>query len=218
MRRLLFLNPSNRVFDLADEEVELQCGFRLHRVKIRHDDVSQRLAKVVHHLRPLSAVSFIVQIDKFTFQSTDLRKSFDDCKCRINRPSTFKDGREHVKPFLRECLGQGTALRRRLCGRNFRPQIFKFLRRQHKHITGRKLVWVVTDGFVDTFRLDTVQGRHIQIKDEGIGFNEEKNRPGIGLSNTMERWELLLGAKVEIHSALGEGTRIEIHIPRKEEV
>ena len=59
-------------------------------------------------------------------------------------------------------------------------------------------------------------GIHIQIKDEGIGFNEEENRPGIGLSNTMERWELLLGAHVEIHSALGEGTRIEIHIPHKE--
>ncbi|MBA4053818.1 MAG: histidine kinase, partial [Marivirga sp.] len=52
------------------------------------------------------------------------------------------------------------------------------------------------------------------LEDDGRGFNEnELIQTGSGLRNIRER-VMLLNGMVEIHSAPGEGTSVEIHIPK----
>ena len=52
----------------------------------------------------------------------------------------------------------------------------------------------------------------LNIKDNGIGFDSEKNRTGFGLQGMMERVQLL-GGKIEIKTALTQGTQIQIILP-----
>jgi signal transduction histidine kinase len=53
---------------------------------------------------------------------------------------------------------------------------------------------------------------HIQIKDDGIGFDPQKSLSGIGLKNMSERVESLQG-KFSIQSKIGEGTLLDFFIP-----
>ena len=55
---------------------------------------------------------------------------------------------------------------------------------------------------------------YLVLEDNGKGFDERKSKPkgGMGLQNIRERAKLLNGS-AEIHSAPGQGTVIEIHIP-----
>ena len=55
---------------------------------------------------------------------------------------------------------------------------------------------------------------YFALEDNGKGFDEWKSKPkgGMGLQNIRERAKLLNGS-AEIHSAPGQGTVIEIHIP-----
>ena len=58
----------------------------------------------------------------------------------------------------------------------------------------------------------------IQIFDDGIGFNKEGNKEkneynfGLGLTAMAERARML-GGKVQMHSIIGMGTRIEVNVP-----
>lgn len=58
----------------------------------------------------------------------------------------------------------------------------------------------------------------IQIVDDGIGFNKEANKAkdehnfGLGLTAMAERARML-GGKLQVHSIIGMGTRIEVDIP-----
>jgi two-component system, NarL family, sensor kinase len=62
--------------------------------------------------------------------------------------------------------------------------------------------------------IDKADEVYLVLEDNGKGFDEGKIRPngGMGLQNIRERAKLLNGT-AEIHSTLGEGTVIEIHIP-----
>jgi signal transduction histidine kinase len=54
---------------------------------------------------------------------------------------------------------------------------------------------------------------YLALEDNGKGFDVSKvNSAGIGLQNIRERAKLLNG-NADIHSAPGEGTVIEVHIP-----
>lgn len=54
----------------------------------------------------------------------------------------------------------------------------------------------------------------ISLKDNGCGFDTEKiGRGSVGLANVRERFELLLGARLDIRSAPGEGTTASVTIP-----
>jgi PAS domain S-box-containing protein len=53
---------------------------------------------------------------------------------------------------------------------------------------------------------------HIEMKDDGRGFDVKKKRNGIGLSNMMNRIESFNGQMV-IKSALGKGCSVQIDIP-----
>jgi two-component system sensor histidine kinase NreB len=53
---------------------------------------------------------------------------------------------------------------------------------------------------------------YIVIKDDGVGFNMETSRKGIGISNMINRIESFNG-KVDIITSPGNGTRINIELP-----
>lgn len=59
------------------------------------------------------------------------------------------------------------------------------------------------------FLLKTGDKITVRIWDNGIGFNPEKSKPGIGLKNIKERTKVLNG-DLKITSAIGKGTTIEI--------
>ena len=52
----------------------------------------------------------------------------------------------------------------------------------------------------------------LDIKDNGIGFDSEKKFTGFGLQGMMERVQLL-GGKIEIKTALTQGTQVQIKLP-----
>ncbi len=57
-------------------------------------------------------------------------------------------------------------------------------------------------------------GAVLEVDDDGRGFDRAKaTGTGQGLRNLRERAERL-GGQAEIHSALGEGTRVRVTIPR----
>lgn len=56
------------------------------------------------------------------------------------------------------------------------------------------------------------EGIVLDIKDNGIGFDSEKKRTGFGLQGMMERVQLL-GGKIEIKTALTQGTQIQVTLP-----
>jgi signal transduction histidine kinase len=53
---------------------------------------------------------------------------------------------------------------------------------------------------------------HIEMKDDGKGFDVKKKRKGIGLSNMMNRIESFNG-QMFIESSLGQGCSVQIDIP-----
>jgi len=54
----------------------------------------------------------------------------------------------------------------------------------------------------------------IEIVDDGRGFDPGSARAGIGLSAMRERVEAL-GAKIEVRSRPGEGTKVTVRVPRE---
>ncbi len=56
-------------------------------------------------------------------------------------------------------------------------------------------------------------GLTLSIKDNGLGFEMEKVRHGMGLINMAERVQRL-GGQLEIESAVGDGTSVAIQLPR----
>lgn len=67
---------------------------------------------------------------------------------------------------------------------------------------------------VDLHVLDKEDEVYFILEDNGKGFNEKEttHHAGSGLRNIMERAKILNGS-AEIHTILGDGTSIEVHIP-----
>ncbi|MGH2666538.1 MAG: ATP-binding protein [Flavobacterium sp.] len=53
---------------------------------------------------------------------------------------------------------------------------------------------------------------HIEIADDGIGFDVKKTKEGIGLKNMQSRIKIVEG-EIKVQSQKGEGTQIDIYIP-----
>lgn len=68
------------------------------------------------------------------------------------------------------------------------------------------------DGYVEIETYEDGEGIHLFVKDNGHGFDSEKGTGGSGIKNTINRFEILLHAKTEVHSS-EKGTEIAIHIP-----
>ncbi len=58
----------------------------------------------------------------------------------------------------------------------------------------------------------TSEGIVLDIKDNGVGFDLEKMHRGFGLQGMMERVQLL-GGKIDIKTALKQGTQIQVILP-----
>jgi signal transduction histidine kinase len=52
----------------------------------------------------------------------------------------------------------------------------------------------------------------VTVRDDGVGFNVEQQRAGLGLAGMGERAELA-GGSVEIESAQGAGTILRVRFP-----
>jgi signal transduction histidine kinase len=66
--------------------------------------------------------------------------------------------------------------------------------------------------FVTVSRDESEDIIHINVYDDGIGFNPAKNKGGIGMKNMRERVAAING-KFEIQSPMGKGTNIRIAVP-----
>ncbi len=51
------------------------------------------------------------------------------------------------------------------------------------------------------------------VQDNGVGFEVERTSPGMGLSGIRER-ALAIGGTLTVHSVPGQGTRVEVRVPR----
>ena len=72
------------------------------------------------------------------------------------------------------------------------------------------------EGVVNVTTRRVPGGHEIVIRDNGVGFDTSKVRAEsghIGIANVRERLEKLCGGTLDIESAVGEGTRVVIHIP-----
>ena len=65
---------------------------------------------------------------------------------------------------------------------------------------------------------------HVRVRDDGVGFNifalykGELEELHTGLKNVEERLMIMCGGRLDVTSYVGEGTTVEIQIPREEEV
>jgi signal transduction histidine kinase len=66
--------------------------------------------------------------------------------------------------------------------------------------------------FVTVSRDESEDIIHINVYDDGIGFNPAKNKGGIGMKNMRERVAAING-KFEIQSPMGKGTNLRIAVP-----
>jgi PAS domain S-box-containing protein len=56
------------------------------------------------------------------------------------------------------------------------------------------------------------EGIHLYIRDNGVGFNSEAFRPGLGIVSMKERVRLVQG-EFSIHSQAGRGTEVRVFVP-----
>jgi PAS domain S-box-containing protein len=56
------------------------------------------------------------------------------------------------------------------------------------------------------------EGIHLYIRDNGVGFDQEESRPGLGIVSMKERVRLVQG-EFSIHSQPGKGSEVEVFIP-----
>jgi signal transduction histidine kinase len=61
--------------------------------------------------------------------------------------------------------------------------------------------------------LPTAEGLHVQIADDGIGFDTNRSFSGHGLSNLRER-AASMNAQLHLHSQPSEGTVVQLHLSR----
>ncbi len=76
-----------------------------------------------------------------------------------------------------------------------------------------------SDGYVSISSFEEEKDYLILVEDNGVGFEADRIKPhSVGIKNAKERLNILCEAKVEITSEPGKGTKVEIRIPKKEEV
>ncbi len=76
-------------------------------------------------------------------------------------------------------------------------------------------------GTVTVHSFQTADSYGIEVRDDGVGFDVEKelkeNTNSFGLKNLIYRLESLMSATVEIQSELGKGTLVTVTIPKRQE-
>ena len=84
-----------------------------------------------------------------------------------------------------------------------------------KHGVGCK----IGGGTVILQTYETEDDYMICIRDDGVGFTEgeyaDNGGSHVGIENTRKRLEMMIGAGVEMESKKGEGTNVQIRIPKR---
>lgn len=74
------------------------------------------------------------------------------------------------------------------------------------------------DGFIQLITRETEDSIIIVIEDNGVGFDPSVKKPhSVGLKNISERLRTVLGATLNIETAIGIGTKTTITIPKKKD-
>ena len=72
------------------------------------------------------------------------------------------------------------------------------------------------EGYVSLSSFEEEKDHLILIEDNGAGFDANQVKPGsVGIKNAKERLKILCDAETRITSAPGEGTKVEIRIPKE---
>ena len=58
----------------------------------------------------------------------------------------------------------------------------------------------------------TVNELQLQILDNGVGFDTNQKRPGIGIANMTSR-AIMFNGKIALESATGEGCKLDVRLP-----
>ncbi len=73
-----------------------------------------------------------------------------------------------------------------------------------------------SEGYVSLSSFEEEKDYLILIEDNGIGFDVNQAKPdSVGIKNAKERLKILCGAEANIASRQGEGTKVEIRIPKE---
>lgn len=78
-------------------------------------------------------------------------------------------------------------------------------------------------GTVKISSFETGNSFVVGIEDNGVGFeegtyDEAGSRSHVGIANVSERLSMMCGGRLEIHSAVGEGTKVFLYIPKEDEI
>lgn len=163
---------------------------------------------------PKAAESAIVKFSNY------LRANMDSLTQK--EPIPFKKEMEHVQNYIYiECLRFGDRLNVEYdidCDDFLIPPltIQPIAENAIKHGINQR----VNGGRLKISTYDSETEIFIVIEDDGVGFdvNEQKNdgRSHIGISNIKIRLKEMLGARVEIESTVGVGTKVTIILPKEE--
>lgn len=163
---------------------------------------------------PKAAESAIVKFSNY------LRANMDSLTQK--EPIPFKKEIEHVQNYIYiECLRFGDRLNVEYdieCDDFLIPPltIQPIAENAIKHGINQR----VKGGNLKISTYDNETEIFIVIEDDGVGFdvNEQKNdgRSHIGISNIKTRLKEMLGARVEIKSTVGVGTKVTIILPKEE--
>jgi signal transduction histidine kinase len=210
----------DRIRDLGGRLLSAQEAERSRIARELHDDVSQQLARLAIDLGLLSGDGRVHRGDasKLAHDALDRARSVavsvHDLSHRLHPAKLRLLGLVAALGSLQEEFSQSgttvaftydnvpTAVPHDLALCLFRI-VQEALQNGVKHGAARHI----------TIRLDgTPEGLDLTIVDDGVGFDVDAVRDGIGLISMAERLEPL-GGVLEIHSRVGAGTRLQARVP-----
>jgi ligand-binding sensor domain-containing protein/signal transduction histidine kinase len=204
---------------------------RLERVRSRiatdlHDDVGSGLSRVAilsevvrQRIGRETAASDVAEpLSRIAETSRELVDTMDDIVWAINpERDTLSDLVYHMRRFTQDMLGASEielvfrapdSSDQLTLGPDLRREVFLILKESvtnvAKHARCRR---VEVDFAADRHRL------HLQIADDGRGFEPSRETDGDGLAS-MRRRVKALGGRLEVHTAPGRGTVVSLDVDR----
>ncbi|MGZ6540062.1 MAG: PAS domain S-box protein [Bacteroidia bacterium] len=189
---------------------------RNHIGKELHDNINQILAGVKLYLGMASKKSkMVTELIKYPLEL--LETSMNEIRSLSSKyvyPLRNID-LEEILPQLTEALNQSTAIKAVFKYNITTPVIDHELKLNIYRITQELVNNIIKHA--DAKNVSIIIGNtndeiHLQVSDDGKGFNVNKKRNGIGISNIMDRTESFNG-QIDIESSPGKGCNTHITLP-----